>query len=150
MPSERMSLQVGPTRQGGRFPGRWLSVCGGIGGLLLLASCSAPASALPTVTIDSCYDGDTCRTTQGERVRLACIDSEELRGHNANPVPVKAARDFLRRAVVGRTVSIRRIETDRYGRTVAELSSGPVNYQELMASSCIASALQSPVLICVM
>lgn len=101
---------------------------------LLLVSC-APASALPTVTIDSCYDGDTCRTTEGERVRLACINSEELRGRNANPIPAKAARDFLRRAVVGKTVSIRRIETDRYGRTVAELSSGPLNYQELMVSA---------------
>jgi len=66
---------------------------------LLLASCSGPAGALQTVDIASCYDGDTCRTTEGERIRLACIDTPELRGRNADPVPATAARDFLRRAI---------------------------------------------------
>ena len=33
-----------------------------------------------TVVIDSCYDGDTCTTTEGEKIRLACIDTPELRG----------------------------------------------------------------------
>jgi len=62
----------------------------------LLVGCSAPAGALPTVTIASCYDGDTCRTTEGEKLRLACIDTPELRGRNADPVPATAARDYLR------------------------------------------------------
>ena len=31
------------------------------------------------------------------------------------------SRDYLRQLVVGKKVSIRRITTDRYGRTVAEL-----------------------------
>ena len=29
-------------------------------------------AALASVVIASCYDGDTCTTTTGERVRLAC------------------------------------------------------------------------------
>ena len=31
------------------------------------------------ITIRSCYDGDTCRTTDGERIRLACIDAPEMK-----------------------------------------------------------------------
>ena len=85
---------------------------------------------LPTVTIQSCYDGDTCTTTEGEKVRLACIDTPELRGKKADPIPAKAARDYLNDLVAGSTVTIRRITEDRYGRTVAELSQGPMNIQE--------------------
>ena len=102
---------------------------------LLLASCSAPAGALQTVGIASCYDGDTCTTTAGEKVRLACIDTPELTGRNAVPLPAKAARDFLRRVIQGKTVGIRRITEDRYGRTVAELFKGHLNVGELMVSS---------------
>ena len=85
---------------------------------------------LPTVTIQSCYDGDTCTTTEGEKIRLACIDTPELRGQKADPIPAKAARDYLNDLVAGSTVTIRRIIEDRYGRTVAELSKGPMNIQE--------------------
>ena len=87
-------------------------------------------SDLPTVTIQSCYDGDTCTTTEGEKIRLACIDTPELRGKKADLIPAKAARDYLNELVAGSTVSIRRITKDRYGRTVAELSKGPMNIQE--------------------
>ena len=55
---------------------------------------SAPAS-LPTVSIKYCYDGDTCTTLKGEKIRLACIDTPELKGKKANPIPAKLARDFL-------------------------------------------------------
>ena len=44
---------------------------------LLSSAWAAPARAA-NVTISSCYDGDTCRTTSGERIRLACIDTPEL------------------------------------------------------------------------
>ena len=93
-------------------------------------------AALASVVIASCYDGDTCTTTTGERVRLACIDTPELVGMRAEPVPAKAARDFLRNLVVGKKVRIRRITEDRYGRTVAEQFVGAPNFQlEMVASS---------------
>ena len=85
---------------------------------------------LATVTIHNCYDGDTCTTTEGEKLRLACIDSPELRGGRADPIPAKAAREFLNGEIKGSTLNIRRITKDRYGRTVAELFKGPVNIQE--------------------
>ena len=82
-------------------------------------------AALASVVIASCFDGDTCRTTTGERIRLACFGTPELRGRSTNAMvvidPAIAARDHLRQLVVGREVSIQRHTTDRYGRTVATL-----------------------------
>ena len=92
-------------------------------------------AALASVVIASCYDGDTCTTTTGERVRLACIDTPELVGKRAEPAPAKAARDHLRDLVVGKKVGIRRITEDRYGRTVAELFHGTANVQQEMVAS---------------
>ena len=86
------------------------------------------------VVIDSCYDGDTCTTTSGEKIRLACIDTPEIRGPKADPEPAKAARDFLNSNVAGKEVSIRRINKDRYDRTVAELAKDGINIQKLMVS----------------
>ena len=92
-------------------------------------------ATLASVLISSCYDGDTCTTNTGEKIRLACIDTPELRGKRANPIPAKAARDYLRELVVGREVGIRRITTDRYGRTVAELFVGGSNVQQRLVAS---------------
>ena len=93
-------------------------------------------AALAFVVIASCYDGDTCTTTTGERVRLACIDTPELTGTRSEPVSARAARDHLRGLVVGRKVGIRRITRDRYGRTVAELFVDGVNVgQELVRNA---------------
>ena len=107
--------------------------------LLVLLVVSSPALALPTVTIQSCYDGDTCTSTKGEKIRLACIDTPELRGKRADPIPAKAARDYLNGLVAGEEVSIRRITKDRYGRTVAELSKDGVNIQERLVDKGFAS-----------
>tara|TARA_A100001388_G_C28520375_1_gene380653 strand:- start:90 stop:596 length:507 start_codon:yes stop_codon:yes gene_type:complete len=84
------------------------------------------------INIESCYDGDTCKSTKGEKIRLACIDTPELRGANADPVPAKEARDYINSLVAGRDVGIRRITKDRYGRTVAELSINSINIQQIM------------------
>ena len=92
-------------------------------------------AALASVVIATCYDGDTCTTTNGERVRLACIDTPELIGKRAKPVPAIAARDYLRSLVRGKRVGIRRIIEDRYGRTVVELFLGTTNvHQEMVVS----------------
>ena len=92
-------------------------------------------AALASVVITSCYDGDTCTATTSERVRLACIDTPELRGKRAEPVIARAARDHLRDLVVGKKVGIRRITKDRFGRTVAELFLGTINVQQEMVAS---------------
>ena len=82
--------------------------------------------------IKSCYDGDTCTSINGEKIRLACIDTPELKGRKADPIPAKEAKDFLNNLVTNEEVSIRRITKDRYGRTVAELFKNDINVQELI------------------
>ena len=79
-----------------------------------------------------CYDGDTCTTIDGEKIRLACIDTPELKGRKADPIPAKEAKDFLNNLVTNKEISIRRITKDRYGRTVAELFKNDINVQELI------------------
>ena len=89
-------------------------------------------ASLPKVFIKNCYDGDTCTTYKGETIRLACIDTPELKGRNANPIRAKSAKDFLNALVTNQEVSIKRITKDRYGRTVAELFKNEENIQELI------------------
>ena len=107
--------------------------------LVLVLVLAPPALAQTTITIDRCYDGDTCTSTDGEKIRLACIDTPELRGKRADPIPAKAARDYLNGLVAGEEVSIRRITKARYGRTVAELSKDGVNIQERLVDKGFAS-----------
>ena len=110
--------------------------------ILLSLVVGSPALALPNVIIQSCYDGDTCTTTTKEKIRLACIDTPELRGSRADPIPAKAARDYLNGLVSGEEVSIRRITKDRYGRTVAEISKDGINIQERLVKEGLASIYQ--------
>ena len=91
-------------------------------------------ASLPKVFINNCYDGDTCTTSTGEIIRLACIDTPELKGRNAKPILAKSAKDFLNDLVAYQEVSIKRIDIDRYGRTVAELFKDENNIQELIVS----------------
>ena len=103
--------------------------------LLILISFQVPLySALSTTIIKSCYDGDTCTAVDGEKIRLACIDTPELKGKNANKIPAKEARDFLNQLVANKKVSIKRIEKDRYDRTVAEIYKDGTNIQELIVN----------------
>ena len=73
--------------------------------------------------------------TAGERLRLAYIDTPELRGKEAEPFPARAARDHLRGLVVGKNIGILRITKDRYGLTVAELFIEKTNVQEEIVAS---------------
>ena len=105
--------------------------------ILLLAAIALPNSesalaSLPKVFIKDCYDGDTCTTLKAEKIRLACIDTPELKGWNADPVAAEEARDYLNKLVANEEVSIKRITNDRYGRTVGELFKNEVNIQELL------------------
>ena len=105
--------------------------------LPLLAAIALPISessyaSFPIVFIKDCYDGDTCTTLKGEKIRLACIDTPELKGWRADPIPAKEARDFVNKLVANEKVSIKRITKDKYGRTVGELFKNGVNIQELI------------------
>ena len=103
----------------------------------LIAALASPSYAsafvfLPIIFIKDCYDGDTCTSLNGEKIRLACIDTPELKGWKADPIPAKEARDFVNKLVANEKVTIKRINIDRYGRTVGELFKNGVNIQELI------------------
>ena len=106
---------------------------------ILLLPKAALGQASEKVVVASCYDGDTCTSRTGEKIRLACIDTPELRGKRADPLPASAARDYLRELAVGRKLTIRRITTDRYGRTVAEIFVDGSNVQQQLVASGHAS-----------
>ena len=91
-------------------------------------------SDFSSIVIKSCYDGDTCTAIAGEKIRLACIDTPELKGKNSDPEKAIEARDFLNQLVANKKVSIRRITKDRYGRTVAEIYKDGKNIQELIVN----------------
>ena len=117
-----------------RHPPRGLRIARAHALLALLLS-GLPAVAAPTVMIERCHDGDTCRTTSGEAIRLACIDAPELTGPPNAQRLAQASRDYLRELVVGKEVLIRRIGKDRYGRAVAEIYLWPLNIGEEMVAS---------------
>ena len=110
------------------------AVFSNVSALLLALPGSNLAEVRDLVRIDHCYDGDTCRTTSGERIRLACIDAPEIRGNPVDQDRAVAARDRLRMIVVGKLVDLRRITTDRYGRTVGELFLDGMNVQQSMVA----------------
>ena len=82
------------------------------------------------IIIENCYDGDTCTTNNGEKIRLACIDTPEIKGKRSKPQQAIEARDFLNNIVKGNQISIKRITEDKYGRTVGELSLNGENLQK--------------------
>ena len=89
---------------------------------------------MPKVVIANCYDGDTCTTVNGEKIRLACIDTPELRGKKADPIPAQVARDFLRLMIEGKEVTLKRLTVDRYGRSVAEVLLDGANINQVLVS----------------
>lgn len=97
---------------------------------------------LASAVIASCYDGDTCTTTRGEKIRLACIDAPEMKvASRLRPTSMQAetydnshaveSRDYLRQLVVGEKVSIQRTTTECYGRTVVELFVDGINIGQI-------------------
>ena len=89
-------------------------------------------SVLPKTIIKECYDGDTCTTFDNEQIRLACIDTPELKGKNADPFEAIKSKRFINDLIAHEEVKIRRITKDKYGRTVAELFKNNVNIQKLI------------------
>ena len=89
---------------------------------------------LSSEIIEKCYDGDTCTTKNGEKIRLACIDAQEIKGKNSEPVKAKQSKELLNNLFLNKKVFIKRITTDRYGRTVAELFIDDINIQKLLVN----------------
>ena len=65
---------------------------------------SLESNDFKNVKIISCYDGDTCTSSEGEKIRLACIDTAEIRGNKENLEKALFARDYLNSKVKGKSV----------------------------------------------
>jgi micrococcal nuclease len=90
-----------------------------------LFSIALPARADFTGVVVSIGDGDTLTvkapTQQKVTVRLACIDAPE---RSQAPWGAAATRQLKSLVSIGHQITVREIETDRYGRTVGELFLG--------------------------
>jgi len=101
------------------------------------------AASLPEyeVVANSIYDGDTLwvRSSNGQvlKVRFACIDAPELK-----QLLGEESRNHLRSFIneAGGKVKLQIIETDRYGRSVAELWTKSGLLQSRMAAAGMAFA----------
>ena len=84
----------------------------------------AYSSTLPKVIIKNCYDGDTCTTTKGERIRLACIDTPELKQicmkGDEKVFCGKSAKMLLIKKIGNETPECISEGKDAYKRTLAE------------------------------
>jgi len=88
-----------------------------------------------TATVLSIGDGDTLRVREGSRtlnVRLACIDAPET---SQAPHGASARAQLQALAPAGSAVELRVKATDRYGRSVAELSRGGRNLNQALVAS---------------
>lgn len=78
-------------------------------------------------SVASCLDGDTMQLTDRRRVRLAGIDTPELRPNKGKGRPqyyAREARDLLVRLARGQQISLFAVDKehkDRYGRVVADV-----------------------------
>jgi len=90
---------------------------------LLAALLLLPAAA-NAETVKSVYDGDTITLSSGEKVRLACIDTPEMKNtakKKADKPAAVASRDYLAKLIGGSDLTIDRVGTDLYGRTIARV-----------------------------
>ena len=101
-----------------------------------VALCGWPAEAQTIrATVLSIGDGDTLRVQEGSRtlnVRLACIDAPET---SQAPHGARARAQLKALAPMGSSVELRVKATDRYGRSVAELSRGGRNLNQALVAS---------------
>ncbi|PSB02358.1 thermonuclease family protein [Merismopedia glauca] len=89
-------------------------------GLALQQPSSVLAQTTPA-TIVSVGDGDTVRVQLDRKlttIRLACLDAPEIRQIPYGNASASRLKQLL---PIGKSIDIRAIEKDRYGRTVGEI-----------------------------
>ena len=102
---------------------------------ILLLTLAAPVRA---EYARSAYDGDTITMQNGEKVRLACIDTPEIRDNRhgkADKPAAIASRNYLWSLINNRDLTLQRVTTDRYGRTVARVFTGSLDVSQQMVAS---------------
>ena len=91
-------------------------------------------------TILYCHDGDTCKCVDAKKkeytIRLANIDSPELKYRKCNPQPyaIEAAH-FINEKIKGKSVKIELGKNDIYGRTLGTIYLGKEDINGLMVQN---------------
>lgn len=89
----------------------------------------AGASTSDKVKVTRVVDGDTIVVNGSEKVRLMGIDTPEtVHPWKAPECGGPEASAFTKRALTNRTVTLKRVGTDKYGRTLAYVFKGKVNF----------------------
>ncbi len=97
-----------------------------------------PAKAEMTVQIKECTSINTCLTSGGEKLRLACIKPIEQNGTTVEDSNSNVAKMFLNKMIAGNVLQIERISLDSLGRTIAKLKYNGIDIQKLALSIGIA------------
>jgi micrococcal nuclease len=92
--------------------------------IFLFASCTYKTRCV------RCIDGDTIVTESGEHIRLAEIDANEL--HQPGGIE---AKEFLSSLVLNKTIQVRKLGRDRYGRSIAKLYLNGLYINKIMVDS---------------
>lgn len=95
---------------------------------LIVGLCLSVAVCVPTLAaqVVSIGDGDTLTVVengQKKTIRLACIDAPE----SSQPGGRASSNRLKQLVAVGTQVSVKTVDTDRYGRTVGVVSKGNLN-----------------------
>lgn len=104
-----------------------LYICAALGASLAAAGFLSYINE-KSYTVYRVNDGDTLRASTEEealRVRLACIDAPELKQAGG-----QEARRALEDLTLNKSVSLNIVDTDFFGRTVAEVYVGNTNVNE--------------------
>lgn len=94
--------------------------------LILIAFISCTSK----ISVKYVYDGDTIITTKYEHIRLAEIDAPELSQQGGYE-----AKRLLSDLIAGKTIDVKRIVKDKYGRTVGRLYANGLYVNEYMVIS---------------
>lgn len=99
-----------------------------------ISSWGLPTHAVEA-TVLSIGDGDTITVTQGNKktkVRLACIDAPET---SQTPYGMDARRSLQALLPLGSEVTLKIKATDRYGRSVSEVTKVDINLNQYLIAS---------------
>ena len=103
--------------------------------LIFLAALIVVVNPAQASTVLSIGDGDTISVTEKNqriKVRLACIDAPET---SQSPYGMEARKQLQNLLSIGSEVTLKIKATDRYGRSVAEVSKGGININQSLVGS---------------
>jgi len=105
-----------------------------LGACLLVGLGDWPVHAAPA-TVVSVGDGDTLRVRKAGQtitIRLACIDAPES---SQKPHGAQASQALKALVPIGSGIELRIKTTDRYGRSIAEITRGGRNINQALVAS---------------